>query len=154
MYTEEVKGKHMKTSLLILGLVVLLAGGALFASNSGRSQSGNPSLESRQAGKIAPSYEWYSKDALIKAQQKGRAVVYFWAVWCPTCKVLDAQLKERSNELPEDVTILKTNYDTEKELKKKYQIVQQHTLVQVDKEGNEVTKWIGGGIETIKQQLK
>ena len=46
------------------------------------------------------------------------------------------------------------NYDTEDELKKQYGITQQHTLVQIDSDGNEVEKWIGGGIETIKQQLK
>jgi hypothetical protein len=41
------------------------------------------------------------------------------------------------------VSILKVDYDKETELKKKYGVTYQHTLVQVDKDGNLIKKWSG-----------
>lgn len=146
------KNKYL---LLILGVgVIILFGVFIINDFQGQDKTERDSVSNVSYGEIGSQYVDYSESSLAKAQEKGRAVIYFWASWCPTCKVLDRELRERGSELPNDVTILKTNYDTEKELKKKYQIVQQHTLVQVDKNGNEVKKWIGGNIDVIKQELK
>lgn len=136
-----------KYIILMLGVGAIILFGVFFINK-------NDSISSVSDAEIAPHYVAYSDANLVKAQEKGRPVIYFWAVWCPTCKVLDKELIERGSELPNDVTVLKTNYDTEKELKKKYHIVQQHTLVQVDKNGDEVKKWIGGNIDVIKEQLE
>ena len=99
-------------------------------------------------------YVDYSDAALASATENGRAVLFFKANWCSTCSVLDKELINEEGELPIDATILKLDYDKEKELKKKYGVTIQHTLVLVDDEGEEAKKWVGGGIETIKQQIK
>lgn len=144
-----------KNILLILGVGAIILFGVFIINNfRGQDERKNVKVNKTSDREIAAHYVEYSEANLAKAQEKGRSVIYFWAVWCPTCQALDKELRERSQELPDDVTIIKTNYDTEKELKKKYQIVQQHTLVQVDKNGNEVKKWIGGNIDVIKQELK
>ncbi|NCS87109.1 hypothetical protein CO050_00135 [Candidatus Roizmanbacteria bacterium CG_4_9_14_0_2_um_filter_38_17] len=52
-------------------------------------------------------------------------------------------------KIPSDVTILKTDYDTATDLKAKYNITMQDSFVQVDNEGNEISKWNSGG-EGIK----
>jgi hypothetical protein len=49
---------------------------------------------------------------------------------------------------------LKTDYDSNNELKKKYGVTYQHTFVQIDSNGNMITKWNGGDIDTLKQNLK
>jgi thioredoxin 1 len=98
-------------------------------------------------------YVNYSEIALAEASQNGKALLFFKADWCSTCSVLDKELINETGELPEGLTVLKASYDKEKELKKKYQVTIQHTLVQVNKEGEEIKKWVGGGIETINQQL-
>jgi thioredoxin 1 len=56
--------------------------------------------------------------------------------------------------LPADVVVFKTDYDTEKELKKKYGITYQHTFVLVDNEGNSIKKWNGGGVKELIEELK
>lgn len=38
---------------------------------------------------------------------------------------------------------MKVNYDNSKELKTKYGVTYQHTLVQVDKDGKLLKKWAG-----------
>lgn len=86
------------------------------------------------------SYEAYSADKLAMANE-GDVVLFFRASWCPTCRALDADIK--TNTVPAGVTILDVNYDTEIALKQKYGVTTQHTLVQVDAEGNLIQKWQG-----------
>ncbi|MBI4091829.1 MAG: redoxin domain-containing protein [Candidatus Levybacteria bacterium] len=139
--------------LIIVGVIIVVLFGGIFLLRSNDSKEPSTSQKSTSS-EISPNYLKYSEENLAKANERGRTILYFWAFWCPTCKALDAELRSRGNELPSDVTILQVNYDTERELKQKYEIVIQHTLVQIDQDGNEVAKWIGGGIETIKQQVK
>lgn len=86
------------------------------------------------------SYEAYSAEKLALAKE-GDVVLFFRASWCPTCRALDADIK--AGTIPADVTILDVNYDTETALKQKYGVTTQHTLVQVDAEGNLIQKWQG-----------
>ena len=99
-------------------------------------------------------YQSYSEANLAAAFEDNRKIViFFHADWCPTCRVLDGQLSAGNEQLPEDLVILKADYDSDVELRRKYGVTQQHTLVQIDSESEEIKKWIGGGVETIVQQL-
>lgn len=104
-------------------------------------------------------YVEYSDPAFKSASDKKR-VLYFYANWCPTCKPLDAELKANMDKIPAGVVILRVNYndtDTDapdKALAAKYGITYQHTFVQVDNQGNEVTKWNGGGLDKIVSSVK
>lgn len=99
-------------------------------------------------------YEAYAPEKLAYAKT-GKVVLFFRASWCPTCHALDADLKESLKDLPKDLTILDVNYDTETALKQKYGVTSQHTLVQVDAAGNQITKWSGGlTLETVLAQVK
>lgn len=101
------------------------------------------------------AYVDYSKEALAQATSEGgRAVLFFWAAWCPFCKEANTDFLNNLGQIPKGVTVLKVNYDTEKELKTKYGVTYQHTFVQVDVQGNLITKWNGGGVETLKAQIK
>ncbi len=88
------------------------------------------------------SYEAYSADKLSRAET-GDVVLFFHASWCPSCRGLNASIESNLGTIPAGVVILKTDYDTETELKKKYGVTYQHTLVQVDKDGNMIKKWSG-----------
>lgn len=99
-------------------------------------------------------YADYDPTLLAKADN-GDVVLFFHAGWCPTCKALDRNLISELSNWPDDLTILKLNYDKESDLKKKYGVFIQHTLVQVDSQGNEITKWVGGNdLAFIIKRLK
>lgn len=103
----------------------------------------------------AGTYIDYSPTALAEAtKNNGRAVLFFWASWCPNCKASNADFLANLDKIPHNVTVLKTNYDTEKALKIKYGITYQHTFVQVDSTGNQITKWNGGGTAELISNLK
>ena len=88
------------------------------------------------------SYEAYSSEKLARAET-GDVVLFFHASWCPSCRGLNSDIEANANAIPEGVSILKVDYDKETELKKKYGVTTQHTLVQVDKDGNLIKKWSG-----------
>lgn len=88
------------------------------------------------------SYEEYSSEKLARAES-GDVVLFFHASWCPSCKGLNSDIEANLNSIPEGVSILKVDYDKATELKKKYGVTYQHTLVQVDKDGNLIKKWSG-----------
>lgn len=82
-------------------------------------------------------YTDYSKDIVMKSE--GDIVLFFHADWCPACVSIDWKIK--SSEIPSDLTILKVDYDSEVELKEKYQVLTQTTFVQIDSEWNMIKKW-------------
>jgi thiol-disulfide isomerase/thioredoxin len=89
------------------------------------------------------SYEVYSADKLARAAT-GDVVLFFNASWCPSCRGLSANIESNLKSIPPGVSILKVDYDKETELKKQYGVTYQHTLVQVDQDGNQIKKWSGG----------
>ncbi len=96
--------------------------------------------ESEQMG--VGAYESYAPGKLGLAKE-GKVVLFFRASWCPTCRALDADIRANSGSIPADVTILDVNYDAETALKQKYGVTYQHTMVQVDANGNQIAKWTG-----------
>jgi len=85
----------------------------------------------------------------------GNIVLYFYASWCPTCRTLTADIDESLADVPSDLTIVVVNYDKSTDLKKQYGVTSQHTLVQVDSTGNQITKWSGGNtLESIISQIQ
>lgn len=100
------------------------------------------------------SYEAYSADKIAMAAT-GDVVLFFHASWCPSCRGLNADIEKNLSSIPAGVIILKTDYDKETDLKKKYEVTYQHTLVQVDKDGNLIKKWSGGSkLENLLSQIQ
>jgi thioredoxin 1 len=90
----------------------------------------------------AGSYEAYASEKIARAET-GDVVLFFHASWCPSCRGLNGDIEKNMSSIPDGVSILKVDYDKETELKKKYGVTYQHTLVQVDKDGNLIKKWSG-----------
>lgn len=114
--------------------------------------------ESASGKNLASAYIEYSKHALETNASK-RRVLYFYANWCPTCKPADQSFKTNLSKIPEDVTVIRVNYNdsdtdqAEKDLAKKYAVTYQHTYVQIDQNGNEITKWNGGKIDELLKNI-
>jgi len=102
----------------------------------------------------AGSYEAYSPEKIARAEM-GDVVLFFHASWCPSCRGLNADIEKNISSIPEGLSILKVDYDKELELKKKYGVTYQHTLVQVDKDGNLIKKWSGSPkLSSIVSEIK
>ena len=96
---------------------------------------------------VAGTFTEYSADKLALADS-GDVVLFFHAEWCPSCRNLERDIN--ANSVPDNVHILKVDYDEETALKQKYGVTRQHTLVVVDSAGNEV-KTLTGLTSTLAQ---
>ena len=99
------------------------------------------------ASSLSTRYIDYSSEALAKAtENNGKAVIWFAALkWCPSCQAADRDFRANFDKVPKDVSIMKIDYDTATDLKKKYAIVMQDTFIYVDSKGKEITRWNSGG---------
>lgn len=95
------------------------------------------------------NYTAYSADMIGKSEN---TVVFFHANWCPSCRAADTGIS--AGNIPENLTILKADYDSETELKKKYGVTSQHTFVLLNSQGEMMKKWVGGTkVEDIVEKL-
>jgi thiol-disulfide isomerase/thioredoxin len=74
----------------------------------------------------------------LLTQIPGTKVLFFHAPWCPQCRALEASIL--AGKVPDDVTILKVDYDSNQALRQKYGVTIQTTVARVDDQGNLVKK--------------
>lgn len=90
----------------------------------------------------AGTFTTYDESLLANAED-GSVILFFHASWCPSCRALERDINSDLSAIPDGVTILQIDYDEATALKKKYGVTRQHTLVQVDADGNEIKKLTG-----------
>lgn len=85
------------------------------------------------------TYADYEQDPSAYA---GTAVVlFFHASWCPSCRATEQAV--RASGVPAGLTLVKVDYDTATDLRRRYGVTVQHTFVQVAADGTEVATWTG-----------
>ncbi len=150
-------------SHIFIPIILILAGGALFLSQT----QNNPPSNDPSSLNIQPTaattlgvepqtntrYVAYS-DASFTAARGKKRVLFFHAPWCPTCRPADAAFRANTGSIPEDVVLFKTDYDSSTGLKKQYNVTYQHTYVLVDDAGNEVKQCNGGGLDELVANTK
>ncbi len=101
---------------------------------------------------VPGTYVDYSEKEFKEAS--GERILFFHAPWCPQCRMLDASISKA--ELPDDTTIFKVDYDSNQDLRKKYGVTLQTTIVKVDADGNLVDKYVAynePSFEAVKENL-
>jgi len=151
----EKEGESMEGETMLKGDVMMEKDG-MVGGDAMMEKDGDVMMQAETGVMIKSSgtFEDYSEDKIQRAEN-GDVVLYFSATWCPTCNALNNNLNANLNSIPEGVNILKIDYDNSTELKQKYGVTFQHTFVQVDAEGNQITKWSGGTtLESVVKNIK
>lgn len=144
---------------IVLILFVFLVVMSIFLISKLKNKTPQVNLESNQNKQtvsqkteiFSDRYLEYSMENFEKNKGK-KKVLFFSAVWCPTCTLANADIREQINDIPENLVILKVDYNIETELKEKYGITYQHTFVYVDDNGQEIAKWVGGALAEILEK--
>lgn len=150
------KKKDVFALMIVAGALSLSACGTSQTSTSSDTPPGMsspmisamPSMESSPDLGTAPTmgagvyldYEAYQakKDDFVN----DKVVYFFAATWCHECQDTDKALMS-ADGVPAGLTVVKIDYDSATDLRKMYGVTHQHTFVQVDSSGQEITKWSG-----------
>jgi thiol-disulfide isomerase/thioredoxin len=90
----------------------------------------------------------YTAEALAAAEKAGQPVaLHFHADWCPTCRAQDKALQSLKAEKGLDITVFTVNYDTEKDLKRRFKINTQSTFVVL--KGNKESARLAGDTSSL-----
>ena len=148
-------------------LVIALAGAGYFywqnsmsadrqnemARQQGKQNDAVSTTEETQATSRQPGvFIDYSEGQV--ASSDGVQVLFFHAPWCPQCRMIEEDIK--SDGVPDGVTILKVDYDSNQALRQKYDVTLQTTFVEVDENGNEIEKFVAYNeptFESVKTNL-
>lgn len=167
----------MNKNLIIAAVagVAVLGGLGLFLMNQNQSKNISDNLI-KESNKMMNKESSTGNDDTVIMEKSGkyiefsnhavednsskRKVLFFYANWCPTCRPADANFASQTDQIPDDVTVIRVNYndtetdEAEKKLAQTYNVTYQHTFVQIDEMGNELTKWNGGQMEEMLKNLK
>lgn len=155
---------HMGKKLLviILALVVVSSLGYVFlsknkepmneASNARGSNMHTPNESGSSSATTSGSYMPYSSEAL--SQAKGAILLFFHASWCPQCREIEKTINESG--VPDGVTVLKIDYDTNQALRQKYGVTLQTTFVKVNNLGEKLASYVAynePSFSAVKREL-
>lgn len=105
-----------------------------------------------QSSDSSGSYVDYSSEAV--SSTKGTRLLFFHAPWCPQCRALEKSIEV--GPIPEDVTIFKVDYDSNHQLRQKYEVTIQTTVVLIDDEGERIESFVAyddPSLEAVKREL-
>jgi len=136
----------------ILIAIILIVGGFVLVNNDSDTSKTNTNSESESVAivesdnsnssemenKRLGSFVDFSEEQLV-ATADTQQVVFFHAEWCSTCRFYEKQIE--TSGVPEGVTILKADYDEDKELKERYGVTVQSTCVLLDDNGEVERTW-------------
>lgn len=142
---------------VIIVIVIAISGGVAYLlankpdklpeeTTSQIQEQTKPTELTNQASSNQPGeYIDYNSSAIANAS--GTKLLFFHAPWCPQCRALETDIKEKG--VPTGVTIIKVDYDSNQALRKKYGVTIQTTLVRVDNEGNLIKKYVAYNKPTL-----
>ncbi len=117
---------------------------------SGTTPSNTPKTVSKQ-GTYLTLAEY---DANPGNYSDSKKVYFFHATWCSVCQGIDKEIKADISRIPSGVTLIKTDFDSATNLRKKYGVTLQYTFVQVDNNGNEVAQWSATNLNKVIAGIK
>lgn len=156
---------------IVVVIIVSIVGGILFllsssADNAAVSKTTSqtdilPSkpmstgqMSNNSAGAAAESGVYVDYSSSIIADTPGTKLLFFHAPWCPQCRDLESDIKQKG--VPSGVAIIKVDYDSNQSLRKKYGVTIQTTIVRIDDQGNAVKKYVAyddPSLEAVKRNI-
>lgn len=124
-----------RATVLVLAAAAVTVGAVVFA----QSTATEPAPVT--AAGASTSFEEYTPESVSSATADETVVLFFHATWCSTCKLLADDIAVNADSIPDDVRILLVDFDTATDLKQRHGVTLQHTLVQVDANGDAVEQW-------------
>jgi thiol-disulfide isomerase/thioredoxin len=121
------------------------------SSDSTLSKNDAPATQKSTAKKPG-AYINYSGSAI--ASTAGTKLLFFHAPWCSQCRMIESDIN--SQGIPDGVTVIKIDYDSNQTLRQKYGVTLQTTFVRVNDDGSLVKKFVAydePNFDSVKRNL-
>lgn len=142
----------LRNLAIVLILLAWLAWIALSIQKKDMTKFQNEEEVNRQAA----TYTWWSYELYDEAKLSslsGNIVLFFHANWCPLC--IAAEKSFLASGIPEGLHILKVDFDTATDLKKKYLVLSQTSFVRIKPDWSMIKRRIGASdIESVVEKLE
>ena len=120
------------------------------SSTGGGSNTTRENTKTSAAVEGGGTYLDYNEAKL--AQTDGEKYLFFHAPWCPQCRSIEADIQ--SGSIPKGVNLLKVDYDSNQVLRRKYGVTLQTTFVKLDKNNQQVGKYVAYDEPTFDSVLE
>ena len=140
---------NKKILLGVVGFILIALGSIAYVSTkpdmltpdrniTNRPSNPQPTANEPTRSENAGIYTEYQPGATFTTSNQ--RVLFFHAPWCPQCRSIEAGIKDQG--VPDGYLILKVDYDSNQELRKKYGVTLQTTFVKIDENGNLISKYV------------
>jgi len=102
-------------------------------------------------GEAGDAYVDFDQANFDTALGSEKMVVFFHADWCGTCRKWEKKLQASLNDLAPNTKILKANFDSNTDLRKKYEVVKQSTAVFINADGSVAKNESDPNIESLNK---
>jgi thioredoxin 1 len=85
--------------------------------------------------------DWADYEGDEAAYAGGDVVLFFHAPWCHECRGTAESIA--ADGVPDGLTVVKVDFDSRTDLRRRYGVTVQHTFVQVDRSGGKIAAWTG-----------
>lgn len=137
-----------KRVLIAVGVIAIVIAGSIWALAAARSDdapASAPQVTRTQTATPTPmessapgQYVAYTAEAL--ADTEGRVFVFFHAPWCGQCVDIDKGILAQG--VPDGVTILKADFDSEQALEQQYGVTMRTTFIEIGDDGAELQRFV------------
>ena len=151
--------KRIYSILAVTGVLVVMGGRAMMLFTRPTETPNDTNKQNpKSLQQIAPTTSSSPEQSLLEkgvysayAQNTVRhegytdTILFFHAPWCPECRAYDMVLS--TMPIPDGVQILKVDYDSSTDLRKKYGVTIQTTFVKINHNGDKLSLWPAYGKE-------
>jgi len=124
---------------VIVGAVIVTNGSSNKTENfSSFDTTSQQEVSTQSDAVLTERYIEYS-EANLASSVGTKQILFFHAPWCSTCNAFEKEII--ADGVPEEITILKADYDSETDLKQKYGVRLQSTFVLLDENGEVEQAW-------------
>lgn len=158
---------HKKIGIIVITIIGLLALGGVLAlvnsrDNTDMTQKENGAMTKEDSAMMKNDTMTKSGTFITRADFNAdpskyndtKKVYFFHASWCPICQSIEKEVKADMSKIPDGVTLIKTDFDSSTELRKKYGVTNQYTFVQIDNDGKEIAQWSATSLEDAVAGIK
>lgn len=157
-----------KRPTIIISVILLVIAAAMAFVLFTKPESKQPAEQSQQTNSTANDlpaqqeqpeqtlpgkYVAYSESVFsTEANTYPRRVLFFHAAWCPQCRSIEKGIQEST--VPAGMVIYKVDYDNAGQLRQKYGVTLQTTIVEVNPDGSVKKKFVAYDEPTFAAVLR